>query len=147
MLKKLLSKFRGSEPETKVVEHPNLGRLLWEREDWWKGEFVWNGQRITIFLAGHTEPNAESIEKCVEAVAMFDELNKRIRHFISSTLDEYGKIVKDMTSDDYVIVALNFLWPDKPDYCLVNFENDKDEFGLWNCELYNLEPRFLGRDD
>ena len=147
MFKRLLSIFKNPEPDIKVIDHPDLGRLEWEPEDWWKGSFSHRGSHFAIFLAGHDAPDPVSVQKCKEAIHSFDDIKKRVEHLVSATLSRYSHMTADISVEDFVIESLSFLWPQKPDYCMIFFTNEKDKDGLWKCEMTNCQPQYLTRDD
>ena len=146
-MKKLLGLFRRPEPAVKAIDHQSLGHVVWEREDWWKGSFSFEGNTIEFFLAGHDQPDPVCTAACLEAIASFSLIRDRVSAFIAQEIPKHGYLQLDLSVDDFVIESINFMWPNKPDYCMILFDNAKDEYGMWNCELIKGEPKHLNRDD
>ena len=85
-------------------------------------------------------PDLGLINRARSVMSKFAELERHALEFICS--EEAGT-----KPDDFTIYSLDWLWEDKPDDFVFEFEMKGDIDGIWRVEFEKGLPTSLGRDD
>ena len=138
MFKSIKSWF-GKKPSAQF-QHPEFG-LLTNDGGIWSGETQIGGRRIQFHISGSdTAPDLGLINSARSIMSKFAELERSALEFICS--EEAGA-----KPDDFTIYSLDWLWEDKLDDFVFEFEMKGDIDGIWRVEFEKGLPKSLGRDD
>ena len=138
MFKSIKSLFGQKQPTQ--FHHPEFG-VLTNDGGIWSGETQIGGRRIQFHISGSdTAPDLELINSAHSVTSKFTELERRALDFICS--EEAG-----VKAEDFTIYSLDWLWEDKPDDFVFEFEMKGDIDGIWRVEFEKGLPTSLGRDD
>ena len=88
----------GKEPENRTlgINHPKLGKLVYEDEGWWKGETGIDGLRIEFFVSGDEDCVNENLAKdCAEVIENFNEYKQKAFLFLEKQR-VYWKIQQEL---------------------------------------------------
>ncbi len=142
----ILSKIFGrSGSEPMPLHHPRLGELRWHDEGWWEG--VWGGDGETSLefsVAGDRNAPSEDLVTALEAtLGRWREVNQKLRHFLTSQMPHSAANTVELLRP----TGVDYLWPARPDYFVIDLELEGDDGAIWRVEFAQGEPKHLGRDD
>jgi hypothetical protein len=132
----------GSLAESRVVEHPSLGRLV-RTELFWEGTFCCPDNSIVrlVIVGDNIGPNKELSLKFKETLNDWKEVNNKLRKFIDTVSP------MPLDSGEFSLDSIDFLWPNRPNYFMVYLTKRDDEYGLWIVEFENGMAKYFSRDD
>lgn len=134
-----------AESESRVIEHPRLGTLEFDGENFWLGNIVVDGFPLEITLdwqGNGFPPGHDAI--CVWVIDNFSEINQKAQERLRKTVQDYKSPV-DLTFTPSEIL---WIWNDGPaKHFTIRFNDDHDEYKLWRVEFRDLETVGCGYDD
>lgn len=126
-----------------MITHSILGQLIYQ-EGIWDGSIQRSGAKFEIALAGdESGPFAEQTNRLYRVVEDFAAFEK----LVADSLVEKLASVTYAKPEDFRITGLWFLWPNLPDYFMVQLTLQGDEWGLWKLEFKSMKATYLSRDD
>lgn len=109
-------------PSGPVMQYPGLGEVRFDGEGIWVGNTVFNGEQLEIAISGDVEgPDQVLVEKLLAHVNAMQNVQEKAIEFIKVQF----AAVKDIDIHDFKIDSLDFLWPENPDYFMVQFRSEK----------------------
>lgn len=70
-------------------------------------------------------------------------MNERLRRFLASQIPDKSANAVELLRP----TGFDYLWPERPDYFVVELELDGDDGAVWRVEFEQGEPKHLSRDD
>ena len=138
MIKSIKSWFGHKQPA--VFQHPEFG-LLTNDGGIWSGEAQIGGRRIHICISGSdSAPDPGLINSARSVTSKFTELERLALDFIC--VEKAG-----VKAEDFTLYSLDWLWENKPEDFVFEFEMKGDVDGIWRVEFVDGVPKSLGRDD
>jgi hypothetical protein len=127
------------------IQHPKLGRLVYEEEGYWTGRASFGEYKIEFSIDGNeTGIDAGLDEICVEALNHFFEFNKKALALLRQTVSDYGIPVPL----EFAPFEIIWIWKEEnKEGFTIRFNDNQDPYKLWRVEFENGEPINCGYDD
>jgi hypothetical protein len=137
--------FGEREPLPEPIDHPTLGRLEPRPEGWWEGKRSVGGELDLEFcIAGDKEGPAPALVSPLErTLEDWSTVESKIRLFIEPRIVDFP----EASVDDFSPTCLLYLWPNRPQYFMVDLSMRGDEYGIWKVEFDNGVVKYWSRDD
>jgi hypothetical protein len=136
-----LVQYRRAERKAgRTVTHPEFGVLTFGFGSW-DGVARKDGREIRFTVAGSESAPDEGL------LAGVTDLLRRFAEFEGPALDVLVKQEANLRREDFSFYGLNFLWPERPRFCALEFVLKGDDEGVWRVEFEGDAVSWVGRDD
>lgn len=127
------------------LQHPKLGKLVYEEEGWWKGQLTHGEYEIEISINGNENGVDFGLDEiCVYAVNNFSEFHEKAHVSLKQTVSDY----KIPTPLEFTLSGIFNIWKegDKEGFT-IGFNDNHDPYKLWRVEFENGKATGCGYDD
>jgi hypothetical protein len=137
--------FGKPEPNPTVIEHPRLGTLTFDGENFWLGNVIADDFPLEIVLdwEGNAFPAGQD-EICLWVIDNFAEIHKRAQVKLTDYLVQYCIPIELRFTPNEIL----WMWKEEAKKRFtIGFTDNQDENKLWRVEFLDLEPINCGYDD
>jgi hypothetical protein len=127
------------------IQHPGLGRLIYEDDGWWMGQVVLDGLEIEITIDGDENGiDAGLDEICIKVLNHFPEFHEKAQEKLKQTVLDY-KILISLKFTPYGIFNI---WSEvNNERFTIGFNDNHEPYKLWRVEFENGKAIGCGYDD